>query len=124
MKNQYAYLVSIGYHKLAFKDKDSAMELYRLLSDSVPVTSFYFGTLEVTVPEHLKNIDLVRESDVEIELKRVDASRISDLTKEEFKEKCKPVPTEIDGEVSLVDEVDVRLIGSDVAEPDDVDMPF
>jgi hypothetical protein len=99
------YIVSIGYTKLAFDDKESAMRAYMLLTDSVPVTGVYCYAPN-KAPDSLKDVSYVREKDLEIELKRVDAGQFAlHLTEDEYREKCKPQPTEVDGEMRVVEEV-------------------
>jgi hypothetical protein len=99
------YMVSIGYTKLAFDDKESAMRAYMLLTDSVPVTCVYCYAPN-KAPDSLKDVSYVRGKDVEIELKRVDANHFAThLTEDEYSEKCKPQPTEVDGEMRLVEEI-------------------
>lgn len=108
MSNSSKFLVTVGYTKLAFDDREAAMKLYALLTESTPVKTFWLGS-ECTVPESLKNIDFVREDrDVEIELKRVDANKFAiQFTEEEFKAKCMLQPTEVDGEARVVEETPI-----------------
>lgn len=99
------YLITIGYMKLAFDDKESAMRAYLMFTDAVPVTSTYCYAPN-KAPDSLKDVSYVRDAEVEIELKRVDANQFAiHLTEAEYKEKCKPQPTEVEGEARLVEEV-------------------
>jgi hypothetical protein len=119
------YIITIGYTKLAFDDREIAMRAYAMLMDSTPITSA--SCYPHTPPESMKSIDWVREAgNTEIELKRVDASKFAlHMTDSEYREKCKPRPTEIDGEARLVDESRVAAIagpsGDDII---DVDLPL
>ena len=110
------YLVTVGYTTLAFDDRELAMRLYGLLTESTPVTSVYcYGDMKA--PDSLKGVSYVRKTDdVAIELTRVDASTFAlHLTEAEYHEKCKVRPTELEVEMRLVEEVQVRAI----AGPDD-----
>jgi hypothetical protein len=100
------YLVSIGYIKLAFDDKETAMRLYAHLLDSVPVAPVYCYGADMKAPESLKGVSYVREdSNAEIKLERVDASQFAiHLTQDEYRQKCKVQPTEVDVEAILVEE--------------------
>jgi hypothetical protein len=100
------YLISIGYNiALAFDDKETAMRAYVLLTESTPVETFYFGS-GFQLPESLKSVSYVRKSgDVEIELKRLDASKFAmHLTEDELREKSRIQPTEVEGEARLIEE--------------------
>lgn len=98
------YIVTIGYTKLAFDDKETAMRLYMQLVESTPVTTVYcYG--ENKAPDSLKDVGFVRAPEIEIELKRVDGNQFAlHLTESEYQERCKPRPTEVDGEARLIED--------------------
>jgi hypothetical protein len=88
-------------------------------------THYCYG--ENKAPESLKDICYVRStSDVEIELKREDGKKFAThLTEEEYREKCKPRQTEIDGDARLIEEcAPVRLIDGPPEEISDEDLIF
>lgn len=100
------YLISLGYNTiLAFDDKETAMRAYVLLTESTPVETFYFGS-GFKLPESLKDVSYVRKSsDLDIELKRVDASKFAfHLTEDELREKSRIQPNEVDVEARLIEE--------------------
>lgn len=100
------YLISLSYNTiLAFDDKETAMRAYVLLTESTPVETFYLGS-GFKLPESMKEVTYVRKSnDLEIELKRVDTSKFAlHLTEDELREKSRIQPTEVEGEVRLVEE--------------------
>lgn len=98
------YIVSIGYTKLAFDNAETAMRVYALLTESTPVAEAYIYGSEFKRPESLETVQWVRSEDVEIELKRADTAKFAThLTADEFKEKCRIKPTEIDGEMRVVE---------------------
>jgi hypothetical protein len=100
------YLISLGYNTiLAFDDKETAMRAYVLLTESTPVETFYLGS-GFKLPESMKEVSYVRKnSDLDIELKRVDNSKFAmHLTEDELREKSRIQPTEVEGEVRLVEE--------------------
>lgn len=98
------YIVTIGYMKLAFDDQETAIRAYALITQSTPITTA--SCYPHTAPESLKKIDYVRDtSNIEVELKRVDASKFAlHMTEDEYKERCKPQPTDVEGEARLLDE--------------------
>lgn len=99
---KHKFVVKIGYTSLAFDSAETAMRVYALLTESTPVTTIYCPER----PEALKGIQFVRETDAEIEMTRLDATKFMlNVTEAEFKEKCKPRPTEVEGEMLLVEEV-------------------
>jgi hypothetical protein len=103
------YLISLGYNTiLAFDDKETAMRAYVLLTESTPVENFYFGS-GFKLPESMKEVAYVRKSsDLEIELKRVDNCKFAlHLTEEELREKSRIQPTEVEGEVRLIEEAPI-----------------
>jgi hypothetical protein len=115
------YIVTIGYTKLAFDDKETAMRLYMLLVDSTPVAHVYSYSPN-KAPESLKDVSFVRAPDVEIELKRVDANQFAlHLTESEYVERCKPRPTEVDGEARLIEDQSVVAIAGPSNEDDIID---
>ncbi|MDN7848095.1 hypothetical protein [Burkholderia seminalis] len=99
------YVITIGYTQLAFDEAETAMRAYALLTESTPCSSFHVYGSEYKRPDQYQNVEYVRNTgDVEIELKRVDASKFAlDLTDAELREKCRVQPTEVDGEARLVD---------------------
>lgn len=104
----HKFIITIGYTKLSFDNAETAMRAYALLTESTPVTTAYVYGSEFKKPESLESVEFVRETDnVEIELKRLDASKFAlHFTEAEFKEKCRVRPSEVDGEARLLD-VDV-----------------
>jgi hypothetical protein len=80
------------------------MRAYALITQSTPITTA--SCYPDKAPESLKSIDYVRDtSNIEIELKRVDASKFAlHLTESEYRERCKPQPTEVDGEARLIED--------------------
>jgi hypothetical protein len=115
------YIITIGYQKLVFESPETAMRVYALLTESTPIKSA--SCYPNTPPESLKPIDWVRDASCcEIELKRVDASKFAlHMTNEEYCEKCKPRPTEVDGEARLIEEESEPRA---LAAPTDEEIPF
>ncbi|CAJ6110435.1 Uncharacterised protein [Burkholderia pseudomallei] len=99
------FLITIGHHTIAFDSAETAMRAYALLTESTPVRTVHVYGNEFKRPESLENIQYVRNADdIEIELKRVDASKFAlHFTEEEFREKCRIQPTEVEGEARLVE---------------------
>ena len=99
------YVITIGYTHLAFDEAETAMRTYALLTESTPCSSFHVYGSEYKKPEQYQNVEYVRKTDdVEIELKRIDASKFAlDLTDAELRDKCRVHPTEIDGDARLVE---------------------
>lgn len=112
MSNNHKFVVSIGYTKLAFDDKETAMRLYALLTESTPVTNVYCYGAGEKAPESLKDVSFAREeSNVEIELKRYPANNFAlHLTETEYKARCKAQPAEVDGEARLIEEEQVAAL--------------
>ncbi|HKT98604.1 MAG TPA: hypothetical protein VJS30_19080 [Paraburkholderia sp.] len=116
------YLITVGYTRLAFDNAETAMRAYALLTESTPCDTAYIYGNEYKRPESLEGVEFVRKTDdVEIELKRIDGSKFAlHLTENEFKEKCRVRPTEVEGDARLVEEVLVAKIeGPDADAPTD-----
>lgn len=95
-------IIKIGYNNLCFENADDAIEVYKLISCSVPIDSNY-GAL----PDGRKGISWVRESDLSISLNRVD-EKIIELrhTMAEMKERAEAKnDIDIDAEVTTTDEM-------------------
>ncbi|WP_175770364.1 hypothetical protein [Burkholderia anthina] len=110
------YVITIGYTKLAFDEAETAMRAYALLTESTPCDSFHVYGSEYKKPEQYQDVEYVREtSNVEIELKRVDASKFAlDFTDAELREKCRVKPTEVEGDARLVE---VEVAPAQIAGP-------
>lgn len=111
-------IVKVSYTELVFDSAEKALRFYAMLTEATPVTNppYFYGSEanQFKVPDSLKHIERVRASDVDIELKQVDDSKLAlHWTQDEFKEKCRVQPTEIDGDARLLEESALKLSSPD-----------
>lgn len=98
------FIVQVGYTRLAFDEQEDALRTYAMISTATPCTHVYCYGADQKAPESLEKVSLVRDADVELKLETIDASAFAlHLTAEEYREKCKVQPTEIDGDARLVE---------------------